>query len=56
MQHIPTPTEWTTISLRIPVELIEQIDNYKLDYLGMTRTAFILQAIQEKLRHKDGVA
>jgi predicted house-cleaning noncanonical NTP pyrophosphatase (MazG superfamily) len=41
--------EWTSISMRITKGLIKEIDENVKPRLAMTRTAWILEAIQEKL-------
>lgn len=42
--------EWSRIVLRIKTEAIMQIDAMIEDTMGMTRTGWILQAIEEKLK------
>lgn len=41
--------EWTKISLRIKVKAIAQIDEMISKKMGVTRTGWILQAIEDKL-------
>ena len=41
--------EWTCISLRISKGLLERISGSLLKRIGLTRNAWILEAIQEKL-------
>jgi hypothetical protein len=41
--------EWTKILIRIRSNILEEIDQLVLDRMGMTRTGWILEAIQEKL-------
>ncbi len=43
--------EWSHIHLRIPTKMIEGIDIYVKDRPGMTRTGWILEALQEKIKH-----
>ena len=45
--------EWIKILLRIRWDAIQQIDEELKDRMGMTRTAWILEAIQEKLNRKN---
>ncbi len=45
-------SEWTGLSLRIPKKLIKEIDHFKESRVGLSRNAWILEAIQEKL-NKD---
>ena len=42
--------EWTNFTLRISKDMIEEIDIIMQDTVGISRTGWILQAIQEKLR------
>lgn len=42
--------EWTKLILRIRFDVLEEIDELVLKRMGLTRTAWILEAIQEKLR------
>lgn len=44
---------WTNINFRIPVEMLKQVDNCVEERVGMTRTGWILESIQEKLRGGD---
>lgn len=41
--------EWTKIVLRIKSEALSQIDEIVDNKMGLTRTGWILQAIEEKL-------
>lgn len=41
---------WRMINLRIPAEVIREIDVILKDRYMMTRTSFILEAIDEKLK------
>lgn len=43
-------TEWKTICLRIPMDLLENVDGKVKVRAALTRTAWILEAIQEKLK------
>lgn len=46
--------KWMIINLRLPVEMCESVDRKVQDRAGMSRTGWILEAIQEKLkRSKD---
>jgi hypothetical protein len=45
--------EWKKIILRVKTEAIMQIDALVENKMGMTRTAWILQAIEDKLKQKD---
>ncbi len=42
-------------TFRIPVPLLEEIDR-RADYLGMTRNAFVLWAVQRTLKDRYGKA
>ena len=44
--------EWTAICLRIPKDMVEDIDTNVDERPGMTRTAWILEAIHEKLKRR----
>lgn len=37
------------VQLRVPLELLEQIDDVREDRIGISRHAWILEAIQEKI-------
>jgi hypothetical protein len=41
--------QWTCISLRFPKEMLIEIDEMLKDRVGITRTGWILQTLQEKL-------
>ena len=41
--------EWTNINLRIPKRMLGKINITLSSRIGMTRTSWILEAIQEKL-------
>jgi len=42
--------EWKNILLRIKSEAINEIDEFVKDRMGMTRTGWILEAVQEKIK------
>lgn len=44
--------EWTNFTLRIRKDLSEKIDDAIIDRIGISKTAWILEAIQEKLSTK----
>ncbi len=44
---------WVIFSLRIRTDLLEKIDNRLHNRLGMKKTSWILEAIQEKLKRED---
>jgi predicted HicB family RNase H-like nuclease len=44
--------EWTTVSLRITKELIETIDKELKERIGISRNAWILEAIQQKIKRE----
>jgi hypothetical protein len=46
--------EWINISLRITRELIGTIDSGLNTRVGISRNAWILEAIQEKIRREKG--
>lgn len=41
---------WKTIALRIPIEIFEAVDEKVKERAALTRTAWILEAIQQKLK------
>lgn len=43
-------TEWTTLSLRITKQMVRDLDLIVKERPGMTRTALILEAINEKIK------
>lgn len=45
--------EWKTLSLRIPPNVLNEIDLKKNNELGISRNTWILQAILEKLKEKE---
>lgn len=44
--------EWTTLSLRITKDTLNNVDQKVEKRLALSRTAWILEAIQEKLRNE----
>lgn len=42
--------KWTNINLRIPQEMLQQIDETVENNVGITRTGWILQTIQKELK------
>lgn len=45
--------KWTNFTLRIPKDLLEQIDSVLDSRIGISKTGWILEAIQEKLHRID---
>jgi metal-responsive CopG/Arc/MetJ family transcriptional regulator len=45
--------EWKTISLRVPTDILTSVDNRVKKRAALTRTAWILEAIQQKLKAED---
>lgn len=45
--------DWTRLLLRIRTNVLETIDGLVQDRMGMTRTGWILEAIQEKLKREN---
>jgi hypothetical protein len=43
--------EWTMISVRIPVKLLNTLDNERSKQIGLTRNAWVLQTLQKKLEN-----
>lgn len=52
-KEVSSKKEWTNINLRIPVDMLKQIDDALNDRIGISRTGWILQAIQENLKKED---
>jgi hypothetical protein len=50
VEEMQKKDEWTRLVLRIRTDAVEQIDNLIKDRMGVTRTGWILQAIEEKLK------
>ncbi len=42
--------KWMYINLRIPIEMVINIDEKVKDRIGMTRTGWILECINEKIK------
>lgn len=42
--------EWINFCLRIPVDMLDRIDQELEDRIGISKTGWILEAIQEKLK------
>lgn len=42
--------KWTNINLRIPQEMLNEIDEVVKNTVGITRTGWILQTIQKELK------
>lgn len=45
--------EWVVLSLRIKTSMIQDIEKALEDTVGISRTGWILQAIQEKLKRTN---
>ncbi len=48
----PTRENWQTLSLRLPPEVIKQIDESRMKKGWESRNSWILEAIQEKINEK----
>lgn len=44
--------EWTHMCLRIPTEYIDRIDQRIKDRPGLTRTAYVLEALADKFNNE----
>lgn len=55
-KEIKKKKTWTTLSLRIPSEMLSEVDKKVEARIGMNRTAWILEAIQEKLRQENNLS
>lgn len=42
--------DWTNINLRLPKSMLKQIDECLIDRIGLPRSVWLLEAIQEKLK------
>ena len=47
---IKSKVQWTNLCLRITSSMVNQIDYLLEERIGMSRTAWILEAIQEKFK------
>lgn len=47
-------SEWTNFTLRIKSSMSKEIDEALKETVGISKTGWILQAIQEKLRRGSG--
>lgn len=45
--------EWVNFTLRIKKEMLKEVDEAVNSTVGISKTGWILQAIQEKLKKKD---
>lgn len=45
--------EWTNFTLRIKLDMLQDIDEALEETVGISKTGWILQAIQEKLKRKN---
>lgn len=57
-EKIPSKTKatkkiWTSLSLRIPEDMLNDIDICVEKRIGLNRTAWILESLQEKLERKN---
>ncbi len=42
--------QWTYINIRIPVKMLDNVDECVSNRIGITRTGWLLEAIHEKLK------
>ena len=47
--------EWFIVNLRLPMSMLEEVDEAVANRVGITRTGWILEAIHEKLRKQDAI-
>lgn len=47
--------EWTNVTIRTRKDLLVQVDEIVEERIGMTRTAWILEALQEKLKREKAI-
>lgn len=45
--------EWSFLNLRIPTSLLNELNEHLESKIGISRTGWILQAIQDKLKHGE---
>ncbi len=43
-------TQWVNLNLRIPSKMLDEVSKEKNERVGISRTGWILEAIQEKLK------
>lgn len=53
VSDVEIKSKWTNFTLRIKSEMLADIDKALKDIAGLSKTGFILQAIQEKLKKKE---
>lgn len=53
MPIIITESQWKTICLRMPLSILETVDLKVKERAALTRTAWILEAIQQKLKSEE---
>ena len=46
----PSESEWTHLNLRLPKTMLKQIDECLKARIGMPRSVWLLEALQEKLK------
>jgi len=46
-------SKWVTISLRLPIQLKQEIDESRKSRPAITRTAWMLESFQEKLKRES---
>ena len=54
-QNTAPKKEWYNFTLRIKYEMLEEIDEALKEMAGLSKTGFILQAIQEKLKRQNAM-
>lgn len=46
-------TIWKTVCLRVPFDILQRVDERVKERAALTRTAWILEAIQQKLKAEE---
>ena len=53
-EEIAQKEEWTMITVRLPKWMLKDIDKETDDRPGLSRNAWILESLQEKLKDENG--
>lgn len=53
MNQISEDRKWAYVNLRISREMLKDVDKAVLERVGIRRTGWVLEAIQEKLRMEN---
>ncbi len=51
--HIAENKKWAHVNIRIPVDMLKNVDKCVDSRVGITRTGWILEAIHEKIKREN---